>query len=121
MTNTIPQIRTMTGAEFHCAREFLGLPPQWVAAKVGVHIKTVYQWEKADTVPDRAQTFMRTMLSVAERYVGRMTVTWQGDEIPVPRGRDLSQSPSEPPASFHRAIASRVAERTGKRIIYKEN
>jgi hypothetical protein len=117
---TTIEIKTMTGAEFHCAREFLGLPPQWVAAKIGVHIKTIYQWEKPGNgnVPDRALTFMRTMLAMAERMVGRMTVEWQGDSIPVPHGRELT--PSQPPASFHRAIASRVAERTGKRITYKE-
>jgi hypothetical protein len=116
---TTTEIRSMTGAEFHCAREFLGLPPQWVAAKVGVHIKTVYQWEKPGNgnVPDRAHTFMNTMLKMAERIVGRMTVTWQEDNIPVPHGRDLSPN-SQYPASFHRAIASRVAERTGKRITY---
>jgi DNA-binding transcriptional regulator YiaG len=113
---------TMTGAEFHCAREFLGLPPQWVAAKVGVHIKTVYQWEKPGkgNVPERARLFMATMLSAAERAVGNMTIKWEADEIPIPHGRDLTPN-SQYPSSFHRAIASRVAERTGKRLVYKED
>jgi hypothetical protein len=29
----------MTAAEFCCAREFLGLSPQWVAAKIGVQYR----------------------------------------------------------------------------------
>jgi DNA-binding transcriptional regulator YiaG len=116
--STLVDTTTMTGAEFACGREFLGLPPQWVAAKLGVHIKTIYQWEKSAKVPERAQQLMTLLLRMAEQSVARMTVKWPaGQPIPVPHGRDNSPG-TEYPASFHRALASRVAERTNARLIY---
>lgn len=110
----------MSGAEFACAREFLGLPTMWVAAKLGVNVKTINDWERPErgNVREDAQAFMTQMLSMAEQAVATMTLKWPaGKDIPVPHGRNLSPN-SEYPASFHRAMASRVAERTKARIIY---
>jgi hypothetical protein len=119
---TTTENKTMTAAEFSCGREFLGLSPQWCAAKLGVHIKTIYQWERADSgnVPQRAQEFMTIMLNMAAQAVAKMTVKWPaGQEIPVPHGGLRENAPgSDYPATFHRAIASRVAERTGARLVW---
>jgi hypothetical protein len=107
----------MTSAEFCCGREFLGLPRQWVAAKMSVHVKTIETWESVGQghVPERAEQFMGIMLGMAEQAVAKMTLKWEG-AIPVPHGRIDNQYP----ASFHRMIAARVNERTKAGITYKE-
>jgi hypothetical protein len=109
----------MTGAEFCCSREFLGLPRQWVAAKMSVHVKTIETWEgiSQSHVPERAEQFMNLLLELAERTVAKMTLKWEG-AIPVPHGRTALDEKF--PASFHRMIAARVNERTKSGIVYKE-
>lgn len=106
----------MSGAEFCCSREFLGLPRQWVAAKLGVHVKTIETWERSGNVPERAHEFMTLLLEMAQQAVGKMTLSWKG-VIPVPQGRNGFE---DFPASFHRMIAARVNERTKAGIVYKE-
>ena len=111
----------MNTATWKCSREYLGLTHAWIADQLGKNEKYVSSWDepRRKSVPDYAAAFMREQLDVAAQLVGAMTVKWheqKGDSpIAVPAGAGMAGGM---PASYHRRIASRVAERINVDIDY---
>ena len=111
----------MNSAEYKCAREYLGLTPDWIGHQLGKTARYVASWEEPGrSVPDYAAEFIEQQLDVAAQTVGALTVKWRekhGDSaIPVPAGNGRS---GEMPPAYHRQIASRVRERIGIDIEYQ--
>jgi DNA-binding XRE family transcriptional regulator len=107
----------MTPAEFRCAREYLGLAPEWLARHLGMSARAINQWEQP-TGPNpsvAASKFLAHMLDQAELLVGKLTVQAEGNTLPVPFN---AQSRNGFPPSYWRAIGSRVAERTRATLYY---
>jgi len=113
---------TMTGAEFQCAREYLGLPVQWVADSLEVDRRTVYRWERGVfTIPERAAEVMRGWLARTSLAVGKVTleVAKHTDTPLLATSDDFDWMGTEGfPASWQRMLCSRVAERTGRGIVW---
>lgn len=111
----------MTGAEFQCSREYLGLSATWVADKLGVARRTVYRWERGDTaLPPKAVVAMQDWLVNTARAVSLVTLAALEDEQ-----SPLLATPDEGfeymgvegfPASWQRMLCARAAERTGREI-----
>lgn len=113
----------MSPAEFRCTREFLGLTGSWVARRLGVDERTERRWEhsRAIAVPENYAVLLSELAAAASRTVSLLTVQWVQQKgnapLPVPNG-DLPESLSEFPPTWHRMIASRVAERIGVGMTY---
>ena len=105
---------SMSAAEFVCQRELLGLPINWLARNLGVTVRTVYRWESgASPVPEWAAERMRLYINNTENVIGKVAVkVMQDPAIPflVTYREDWG---TEMPASWHRLVMARVAERTG--------
>jgi hypothetical protein len=115
----------VTPAEFRCAREYLGLEIRWIAKGLDVSVRQVNRWESGiSPIPDRATRAMTQMLAYTDRCVGFLTVEWpkQSPPRPLVTYDDTVESMGEEgfPASWHRALCSRVAERTGLGIVYAD-
>ena len=114
----------MTPAEFVCSRELLGLPITWVAEHLGVTERTVYRWEAGTTkIPAVMAQRMRAWVENTERIVGKVTVVISG----APARVKLETFPDKGfehkgvegwPASWHRMVMARVAERTQRPIVW---
>jgi hypothetical protein len=112
----------MNGAEFRCKREYLGLSAAWIADKLGVDTRSVQRWETMKTIPPRAREAIEYLYASAARSVSIIAVNElkkhdqrrkAGEGMPplvIPAGEN------QLPASWHRMIAVRVAERTGQEI-----
>ena len=111
----------MSSAEFQCAREYLGLPAAWVAAKLGVDRRTVNRWE-GGSVPSHAASQMREWLARTERAVGLVTLKALEDkDSPLwatPDDFNDRMAAEGFPASWQRMLCARVAERTGRSIVW---
>lgn len=115
---------SMSAAEFVCSRELLGLPINWVAENMGVSERTVYRWENGTSkVPAAAAQRMRAWLENTERIVGNVTVSiTQAPESA--KLETFSDKGSEHmavegwPASWHRMVMARAAERTRRPIVW---
>jgi hypothetical protein len=114
----------MKGIEFRCRREYLGLTAGWLAQQMGVYVRTVQRWEeKTGDIPPKAEQAMTYLCAGAARAVSTIAVEQiklkanlkEGEPLPplmIPAGAD-----EQLPASWHRMIAVRVAERTGQEIV----
>ena len=113
----------MNGAEFQCAREYLGLSAVWVADRLGVDRRTVYRWEQGKTrLPDDAAAMMGEWVQRTSMAVGKLTVA-----IHLEPSELLVATPDEGfehmavegfPASWQRMVRARVAERTDRQIVW---
>lgn len=110
----------MNGAEFQCAREYLGLPAVWVGEKMHVDRRTIYRWEQGKTkLPKQAGDMMNRWLVNTAQAVAMVTLKALED-VDAP----LLATPDEFewmavegfPASWQRMLCARVAERTGRGI-----
>lgn len=115
----------MTSAEFQCAREYLGLPATWVAEQLDVDRRSVYRWESGKTaLPDLADDMMRQWLARTEQAVGKVTVqVMQSSAVPLEATPDIGfeyMGKEGFPSSWQRMLCSRVAERTGRAIVWME-
>ncbi|WP_291378853.1 hypothetical protein [Demequina sp.] len=108
----------MTGAEFRCLREHLGLTVAWMFDYLGVGEATVNRWQdgKMNIAPGAVEDVLE-LEQIATRAVDATVAELQGEAEPVlqvPR-TDAALLAADPkniyPASWHRAIASRVRER----------
>lgn len=108
----------MSPAEFRCLSEFLGLTPEWVAARLAVGIDELSRWATGDE-PGRdyvaneiASIATMTAKLVHERAAayrwGGTIVTYRSDE----EFRAADPFGLTYPASWHRAVAARVAHRS---------
>ena len=110
--------KSMSGAEFACAREYLGLTPTWVADRLGVDRRTVWKWEQGKTkLPARAVNEMAGWLERTSKAVGVATLKANGDNgFELLATTDGMDNPHGFPASWQRMLCARVAERTGREI-----
>jgi DNA-binding XRE family transcriptional regulator len=113
----------MTSAEFVCARELLGLPINWLADHLGVSKRAIYRWEAGTyQIPETAAKMLRDLVYETSKLVGRTTLEVQADNtLCHTTFRDSEQNPpGGMPASWHRMVTARAAERTGKSIKWFE-
>ena len=112
----------MSGAEFQCAREYLGLPVQWVADSLEVDRRTVYRWERGTfVIPQSAADMMSEWLYRTSLAVGKVTVeVLRHKDTPLLATSDEFDFMAAEgfPASWQRMLCSRVAERTGRGIVW---
>lgn len=114
MQSTDP--RQMTGAEFRLAREHLGLTTRWLADHMGVAERTVHRWEAGTSlVPEGVRIEMDLLAIATDREVERAVSRCRAQEQPTlaTYRTDRDYLRAEPgqgrPASWHRAVAARVA------------
>lgn len=104
----------MRSTEFRCWREFLGLTKAWCADQFGCTPVQITIWERRDSeIPAYADTMMRAWLDHASQVVGKLTVSDLGRRVLAPTDAHPGGDLGGMPPSWHRAIAARVAERTG--------
>lgn len=114
----------MTGAEWSCWLDFLGLDNRWAAKQFGVTERTVKRWAQRDTVPDAAAHAMRRWIDYTNQFVSRLTITLTqstdaGRPNIVAPEDDCADLVTGMPPRWHRMISTRVAERTGFSIVWK--
>jgi DNA-binding XRE family transcriptional regulator len=107
----------MKPAEFRCLYEYLGLTPSWLAQFLNVEEDTVVRWEDGlEPIPESAAVDLigvaRTTSELAQKLAtdlrwGGTVITYRSDaefRAADPYGLNY-------PASWHRAVAARVADR----------
>jgi len=111
----------LTAAELLCAREYLALPKAWLAEHVEVNLKTWWAYEAGRVrVPVRVTEAIRNLLEHTAQVVAGMTVMVSEREGPINLATfPDSVVPNGFPASWHRMVCARVAERTGQRIVWR--
>ena len=110
--------RALTAAEFRCLHDFLGLPVSWIAQYLNVSGDDVLGWGMGHSpVPTTAAVEIQSIAKMTadlvdqlarERQWGGSLTTYRTDEafrIADPFGLNY-------PASWHRAVAARVADRS---------
>lgn len=107
----------MSLAEFSCLCEFLGLSPEWLAARLNVGIDEVTRWTVAgQPVPDSAANEITSLATMTAKLVHQLATTHQWGGRIVTYRNDTEFREADPfgltyPASWHRALAARVADR----------
>ena len=98
----------MTDAEFRMVRDWLGLSGEWLAARLGVTLRTLRRWEAGHSpVPDGVRVEMEQLEQIAAGYVGELVAQLSDARevvLTIPR-----ESAGEWPASWWRMVAVRVA------------
>jgi len=117
MTETTDE-PTMTGAEFRCLREYLGLTNAWLADYLGVHERSVNRWgDDISPIPPGIADDMQKLDADAAMSVdagvahlrttnSRTWTTWRTDDALHAAHPDDGHT-----AQWHRAIAARIRER----------
>ena len=107
----------MSAAEFVCQRELLGLSIVWLAENLGVTKRTIYRWENGThPIPDWAADRIRLYVKNTQDVIGKVAVQVMKDPS-IPFLTTYREDwGTEMPASWHRLVMARVAERTGHRI-----
>lgn len=113
----------MTGAEFRCLMESLGLTPEWLAKAMGVNPRTVRRWcNGVDVPPNRADELSEIAKDAGEVFE-MLTAGLRGCDT-VYTYRVDSDVPAYIgyPAAWHRSVCARLARAVpGLRIEYKEH
>ncbi|MEU1040620.1 transcriptional regulator [Streptomyces sp. NPDC005907] len=122
----VPEGRAMTPAEFKVVREFLGLTEEWLAEHVGVSPATVEEWEQGlEHVPGAVRAALGDLERLTGEFVGKAVAGLA--DLPEPGivtyRNDLEYRAAHPeseyPASWHRAVVARVAQKVpGLSIAY---
>ena len=102
----------MTGGEFRMVREHLGLTAEWVAQRLGVHLRTVRRWEHGHSpIPDGVREQMEAWEDDAARAVTRyVDALMDAPEPAVVLARDDEGGLPEWPARWQRHVVARVAQ-----------
>lgn len=119
----------MTPAEMKVVREYLGLTTLWLAEHLVVAERTIHRWEAgASRIPDGVRTRIEALETAAAETVTATVEHYEHirdpTEVPLLTYRtDDDYRTHHPevtyPASWHRAIAARVAnEVPGLTIVY---
>lgn len=117
----------VTPAELRCLREFLGLPPVWLADRLNVRERTLHRWEAAVIpIPDGVAVEVEALANDAGDIVDALVQQYEksgGGELVTYRTDEDYRSVGDLgliyPASWHRAIAARVAEQvSGITLVY---
>lgn len=108
----------MSPAEFRCLYEFLGLSPEWVAAHLNASTDEVARWATGDeSVPAFAANELTSLATMTAKLVHELATAHRwGGTIETYRN-DAEFRAADPfgltyPASWHRAVAARVADRS---------
>jgi DNA-binding transcriptional regulator YiaG len=121
----MPEDERMTDAEFRVVREFLGLTGDWLASHLGVSPRTVRHWEEGKyEIPDGVRLAIEALEETAAQQIGVAVDTLNDATDPaigIPR-TNADCPPGCPwPASWHRAIAARIAQEVvGLSIVYAQ-
>lgn len=116
----------MTGAEFRCLREWLGLTTDWTARHLGVAERTVHRWE-ADVsriprgVSDGLLRLSEITYEALSGIVEKLLDVSEPGVITYRTDADYREHHPEQdwPASWHRALCARIADEVpGLRITY---
>lgn len=103
----------MTPAEFKARRESLGLSTAWLARRWDVSLMSVQRWERNRPMPTLVERDFDAIVRYA--YAAVADGVDRGDPVlTVPRTD--AESPDGYPSAYHRAVALRIADRTGARI-----
>ncbi|KFI40355.1 hypothetical protein BACT_1057 [Bifidobacterium actinocoloniiforme DSM 22766] len=106
----------MTPAEFKATRESLHLPLEWLADRWGVLRQSVQRWERGDRrIPDGIASDLEALEAQADLLVEDGAD--RGDDVLLVPRTDMAREDGMP-AAWSRAIAKRVAARTGAAIEY---
>ncbi len=115
----------MSGAEFRCLREFLGLNSAWMANHLDVNERTVLRWEfERNEVRDFAVLAIQTIFDHADQLVAQLVHACD-EQQPVIRtyrtDEEFQADTGLPyPASWHRAAALRAMMMVaGSKIEYR--
>ena len=112
------QYGTLTPAEFRCFYEYLGLTRPWIAQYLNVDEADVRGWEDGtDPIPVSAATELKGLARVADELVHKLATDLQAGGVMTTYRTDAQFRAADPfgltyPASWHRAVAARVADRT---------
>lgn len=105
----------MTPAELRCLREYLGLPPVWLAAYLGLaQESTLRRMESGrDIVLPRTAERLRELAERTDAEVAKLIAGIERDGRAVVTYRtdaDYRAAGGEFPASWHRAVVSRALD-----------
>lgn len=108
----------MTAAELRVVREHLGLTGEALGLLIGVQDRTIRRWEAGqDPIPERARLDIEAVESATAETIGALVQELtDDDEVVLLTYRSNADFwAAEPlklpfPASWHRAVAARVAE-----------
>lgn len=119
----MPEDERMTDAELKVVREFLGVTGDWLAAHLGVSPRTVRHWEQGKyPIPDGVRLAVEQLETVAAQQVnaGIKVLSEASDPgLAIPRTDADCPPDCSWPASWHRAVAARIAQEVpGLSIVY---
>lgn len=116
--------RQMTAAAFKVARESLGVTTAWTAQRMHVQERTVHRWEAGvSPVPEGVRIEMDYLDMLTDDAVAELVrrLDGQPERTFVTYRTDTDYRRAEPeqpwPASWHRAVAARVAREVPGLII----
>lgn len=111
----------MTGAEFRCLREHLGLNTEWLADRFRVQERAIHRWSTNDAaVPQEICDKMRWFADLTEDYVTTLArttdiQTYRNDDHFFASAHSLPEAHQDFahtfPAAWHRAAAARAQQR----------
>lgn len=118
---------TMTGAEFRCVRESLGLNTKWMTAHLDINERTLLRWEFGrNPVREFAAQALQAIEGQAAALVAEIVAEHAGIAEPWIETYSTDEQywadwPESPyPAAWHRAVAFRAARQLpGARIEYR--
>ena len=108
---------TMTSAEFKCLRESMSLTTRWLAEHWNVSEVSVKRWERNRFPPEGIEQDLRALHDQFLEEV-RRGVESRADCRMVPR---TDRYPGLMPSAWRRAVAMRVQEQTGGRILFTDD
>jgi hypothetical protein len=116
----------MLDAELRCAREWLGLSDEWLAAHLGVELHTLRQWEAGTSpIPDSVRLTIKQLEELTAGSVDTLISMFV--DRPHPKvsvyHSDAEYHTAAPgavmPASWHRMVVMRTAnELPGLSMVY---
>lgn len=109
---------TMSPAEFKCLRESMGLSTKWLAIRWNVAEFSIKRWEHIRFLPTEFEQDLLQLKHDFDQAVAAASETGSDSLLIVPRIE--LESSGVFPATWSRAIAQRAHERTGMKIVFRE-
>ncbi len=124
----MPDDERMTPAEFRVVREFLGLTGDWLGRHLGVSARTVRHWEQGKyPIPDGVRIELEDLERRTAEFIGGVAPKLLDlpDPTVIVYRTDEEYHQAHPeipfPASWHRAVAARIAQEVpGLSITYPD-
>lgn len=105
----------MTPADFKARREAMGLSTKWLAMRWGVSLLSVQRWERNRAIPSE---LARDFESIEDGFRDEVATGIADAAASLAIPRVDADSPDCFPAAYHRAVALRIAEATGARLVF---